>query len=288
MQTGNLPVCSLALFDDALQHFWISDIKGLVENFPFLENPHKNTYYSILIIDQAKGQVVIDNDKIILDAAKIIILKPSCINSINIDNHASGKIICFTEDFFSLRYNSNVLRQFSFLNREAKVSFRLTRPRFQHIDTIIQLLQEEYDMHNSQTKKVIRSYLNIFLFELDRIYNPHPTVKSRNPSQEKIQEFERLVEKNFNTKKLPSSYAELLNISTNYLNKLCKKETGLTAGDIIRKHIIIEAQRLLHYTHYNINEIADKLGFDNTSYFVTIFKKHTQQTPEQFRKNQNL
>src|SRR5690554_7006598 len=86
---------------------------------------------------------------------------------------------------------------------------------------------------------------------------------------------------------MPSAYADLLNISPNYLNKICKEETGRTAGDLIRKRITIEAQRLLHYTNYTVNEIADQLGFENSSYFVTFFKKHTRTTPDKFRKNRS-
>lgn len=153
---------------------------------------------------------------------------------------------------------------------------------------LLKLLAEEYKLHKRETKKVLRSYLNIILFELERCYNPVGLVKPRNIKQEKVQEFERLIDKHFEVKKLPSSYAELLHVSANYLNKICKEETGQTAGELIRKRITIEAQRLLHYTNYSINEIADKLGFENPSYFITFFKKQTGSTPEQFRKNPAL
>lgn len=288
MQNRNVPLCNLELFSGGSAHFWMKDLEGIVEDFPFLEHPHKNDFFSILIINDAKGEIVVDTEKINLSTARIIIIKPRCVNHIDLKNESSGKIICFTEEFFSLRYNSNVLNQFSFLERDAIISFRITNENRGRFDTLIKLLQEEYRLHEATTEKVLRSYLNIFLFEIERIYGPYIGIKNRNSSQEKIVEFEKLVEKNFATKKLPSSYAKLLNVSTNYLNKLCRKETGLTAGDIIRKHIIIEAQRHLYYTHLSINEIAHLLGFENTSYFVTTFKKHTLLTPEQFRKNQNL
>jgi len=87
---------------------------------------------------------------------------------------------------------------------------------------------------------------------------------------------------------MPSFYADKLNVTANYLNKICKREVGKTAGDMIRKRIIIEAQRYLHYTNLTINEIAFDLGFENASYFITFFKKQTYFTPEQFRKNANL
>lgn len=287
MQTTDMTVCNIGLFGDGVKHFWLDELSGLLEKFPELEFPHKQDFYILLIVDEAEGEIVIDNHKIRLDRAKSIIIKPRCINSIDINRKAKGTIICFTEDFFSLRYNNNILYQFSFLKREAKPYIRLTNEQKSKWDILIKLLSEEYHLKKRETKKVLRSYLNIVLFELERLYNPVGFSKAKNLKQEKVNEFEQLIDQHFDTKKLPSAYAELLHLSPNYLNKICKEETGQTAGDLIRKRITIEAQRLLHYTNYNINEIADKLGFENTSYFVTFFKKQTETTPEQFRKNQS-
>ncbi len=287
MQTGTFPVCELDLFDEKLKHFWVSDLNGLTQLFPFLKSPHKNTFFTLLIIDTAQGEIIIDNEKIDITNAKIFIIKPRCINNIHINNSAIGKIILFSEDFFSLRYNNNILSQFSFLERDATPEFRLSVYEHNRIQLILQLLHEEYLQKKSETQKVLRSYLNIFLFELERIFCPIEIEKNRNQKKDKIKQFEKLVEQNFVTKKRPSCYADLLNISTNYLNKLCKEQTGRTAGDIIRKYTFIEAQRLLYYTNYSVNEIADKLGFGTTSYFISFFKKEMGITPEQFRKSKN-
>lgn len=286
MHATELTVCNIGLFGDGVRHFWLNDLSGLLEKFPDLEFPHKQDFYTLVIVEEAEGEIIIDNYKIRLDKAKAIIIKPRCINSIYINRKAKGTIICFTEGFFSLRYNNNILYQFSFLQREAKSYIRLTNEQQSKWDILIKLLSEEYSLKKRETKKVLRSYLNIVLFELERLHNPSGFVKRKNLKQEKVHEFEQLIDKHFETKKLPSTYAELLHVSPNYLNKICKEETGQTAGDLIRKRITIEAQRLLHYTNYNINEIAEKLGFENTSYFVTFFKKQTETTPEQFRKNQ--
>jgi len=107
---------------------------------------------------------------------------------------------------------------------------------------------------------------------------------SKNLKKEKLHKFEGLIDKHFRDEKLPSFYADLLSISTNYLNKICREENGQTAGEIIRRRITIEGQRLLHYTNCSVNEIAGQLGFENVSYFVTFFRKQTNLTPEQFRK----
>ncbi len=286
IQTTEIVVCDIALFGSDLKHFYLHNLTGLLEQFPILEFPHKQSFYTLLIVEDADGELIIDNHKIRLDASKVIIIKPRCVNSININRKAKGKMICFTENFFSLRYNNNILHQFSFLHNDAKTYIRLNNEGKNRWDVLIQLLYEEYSSKKRESQNVLRSYLNILLFEFERLYNPIGNIKPHNLKQEKIHEFEQLIEKYFLIKKLPSEYAEMLNISPNYLNKICKEETGCTAGDLIRKRIIIEAQRLLHYTNYSIKEIADKLGFENTSYFVTFFKKQTEITPEKFRKNQ--
>ncbi len=287
MQAIELAVCNIGLFGDGVRYFWLNELSGLLEQFPNLEFPHKQDFYTLIIVEEAEGAIVIDNHRIRLDRSKAIIIKPRCINSIDINRKANGKIICFTEDFFSLRYNNNILYQFSFLQREAKPYIRLKNEQKARWDILLKLFSEEYNLKKRETQKILRSYLNIVLFELERLYNPTGFTKTKNLKQEKVHEFEQLIDKHFETKKMPSAYAELLYVSPNYLNKICKEETGQTAGDLIRKRITIEAQRLLHYTNYSVNEIADKLGFENTSYFVTFFKKQTEATPEQFRKNQN-
>jgi AraC-like DNA-binding protein len=87
---------------------------------------------------------------------------------------------------------------------------------------------------------------------------------------------------------MPSFYAEKLHVTVNYLNKICKSEASKTAGDIVRKRITIEAQRLLHYTNLSVNEIAHDLGFENVSYFITFFKKQTLSRPSNSGKRQAI
>jgi AraC-like DNA-binding protein len=171
------------------------------------------------------------------------------------------------------------------LQRDAQPYIRLSDEQKAHFDSLINFLELEYLNQKRDSKKVLRSYLNIFLVELDRISPPSGLLSIRSLQSEKIQQYEALIEKHFLTKRLPSQYAELLNVSPNYLNKICKEVTGQTAGDLIRKRIVIEAQRELHYTNLSVKEIADKLGFENASYFVTFFKKNTGSTPENFRKS---
>lgn len=285
MRAPESAVRGMNLFGEDIRHFWTDDLSGLLEKFPHLKLPRTQEFYTLIFVEEAEGEIIIDNQKIGTDRAKVIIMTPRRVNSININKQAKGNILCFTADFFSLQYNENGLNQFSFLHQELKPYIRLTNEQKERWDVLARMLSEEFKLRKEKNAKVLRSYLNILLFELERLYNPLGAfVRVQGLKQEKLYQFEMLIDKYFETKKRPSAYADLLHISPNYLNKICKEETGKTAGDFIRKRIAMKAQRLLLYSNDTVNEIADSLGFESVSYFVTFFKKNTGLSPEQYRK----
>jgi AraC-like DNA-binding protein len=59
---------------------------------------------------------------------------------------------------------------------------------------------------------------------------------------------------------------------------------GISAGEVIRNRVLLEAKRLLINLDLNIAEIGYRLNFNDNSYFTKFFKKYTGQLPEEFRK----
>ena len=45
-----------------------------------------------------------------------------------------------------------------------------------------------------------------------------------------------------------------------------------------------EAKKLLAHSRLSISIIASKIGYDNFSHFSKMFKKVTNQTPQEYRK----
>lgn len=284
MQTRCLMACSIGFFDGNIGDFCICELYGIIERFPKLCLPHTQDFYSIIYIEKASGSVVIDEFTVSADSKQILFIKPGSVSSIKIDDNAKGKIICFTEDFFALRYNNNVLNEFSYIKDHTIPSIIFKESQHKRWLQIMDLLYEEYIYYAKHTKKVLRSYLNIILFEIERSYRPEKVIERNTLGKSRIFAFQKLIETHYKSKKNPSEYAFLLNITTNHLNKICKREAGKTAGTFIRNHLCIEAQRLLYHTNYSISEIALELGFKNVSYFSTFFKNQTRNTPEEYRR----
>lgn len=99
--------------------------------------------------------------------------------------------------------------------------------------------------------------------------------------------FKTALELNFATIKSPNAYAEILNISTPYLNECIKTATGYSVSHHIQQRVVLEAKRLLYHSDKSIKEIAADLGYDDYSYFTRLFSKIVQMTPLAFR-NKNL
>ncbi|MBL3655475.1 helix-turn-helix domain-containing protein [Fulvivirga sediminis] len=100
-----------------------------------------------------------------------------------------------------------------------------------------------------------------------------------------LDEFIELIESHIHEHKQVSYYADRLHLSNYQLNHITKKMLNKTASEIINEHIILEAKKYLITTPMQVNEIAYLLGYQDPSYFIRFFKKHTHHSPEMFRKN---
>ncbi|HHV10870.1 MAG TPA: response regulator [Clostridiales bacterium] len=92
----------------------------------------------------------------------------------------------------------------------------------------------------------------------------------------------------------PISLQELANqqlfMNTSYLSRLFKVTTGHTFSQYLVAFRMEKAMDLLENSTLNINEIAEHVGFNDTSHFIQCFRKHFHTTPKEYRiqTHQNL
>jgi AraC-like DNA-binding protein len=79
--------------------------------------------------------------------------------------------------------------------------------------------------------------------------------------------------------------SESLNVHPTYLSReFSKYFDDLSFGDYIRKLRIEKAVQLLNEADHSLAEIAYLTGFSDQSHFTRIFKKHTGESPSEYRK----
>lgn len=77
--------------------------------------------------------------------------------------------------------------------------------------------------------------------------------------------------------------ADMLGISSSYLSRLFKKETGTSLQDFINEVRVEKAANLLIYSEETLPGIAEYVNFPSQSYFGKIFKQKMKMTPKQYR-----
>lgn len=79
--------------------------------------------------------------------------------------------------------------------------------------------------------------------------------------------------------------ADDLHISSAHLSRLLKEELGNSFIHVLTSIRIRHAMTLLDTTTYTINEVSQRVGYDNQHYFSTSFKKNIGLSPIQYRQN---
>jgi len=90
---------------------------------------------------------------------------------------------------------------------------------------------------------------------------------------------------NLHTKITLDKLAETVNLSPAYLSRLFHKEVGMTISEYIMMKRIQAAENMLKFSEYSSLEISNYLCFSSESHFIHLFKKHTGETPKNYRKN---
>ena len=77
--------------------------------------------------------------------------------------------------------------------------------------------------------------------------------------------------------------SEQFYMNPSYISQLFRKEVGETLTGYIARLRIQHAQELLNGDGDTIQEIAEKIGYQDYFYFTRLFKKMTGKTPTQYR-----
>ena len=83
----------------------------------------------------------------------------------------------------------------------------------------------------------------------------------------------------------PESLADYVKISPNYLRSIFKEIQNQSLSNYINEYRFEKAKHLLESTHLSVNDICEKIGFVNTNYFYTSFKKYHGVSPTEWRNN---
>jgi AraC family transcriptional regulator, transcriptional activator of pobA len=265
--------------------FYINSLSGHIKKNTFLSWPYRHDFYIIIYFTVGFGHIIIDFIEYPIEPGSIFFMSPGQVHSYELIPGSDGTILFFSGELLDGYYSQKRLSVFSFLKENA---LHLQIEKYSEVEQSIKFILsgmiKEKQNSRIESTELIKDYLDILIIKLLRLLpeeNQSTTAKGINWQ---LREFEKLIDKHFLEHHPPAFYADKIHITTKYLNQLCKKYLVKTTTQIIHERLALEAKRLLTHEHLNSNQVANRLNFEDHSYFTRFFKKVTGSTPGQFKK----
>lgn len=263
--------------------FYANYVNSHVKGHHFTNLPHKHDFYLIILFTKGSGKHEIDFERYDVEPGTLFILKPGEMHYWELSDDVDGYVFFHSREFYDKRYVTSNLKDFEFYSSFQNSPF--IKVDDEHLISLEKLMLElvlENQKNELLKWEKIHSLITLVYINISRQYKPTHKVKSAIYLQN-VRKFEDIIETNFKTIKFASQYAALLNITEKHLNRITKKCFNKTSTQLISERVLLEAKRMLMHSEYNVTQISEELGFNETSYFIRFFKKQTGVTPLNFQ-----
>ncbi len=284
-----IPIYDICSLTPKREDLLISRFAPYLKSHRNLHLAHKHSFYHLVYFTKGDGSQTIDFQQVPVKPNQIYFMIPGQVHNWAFKGDVDGYIINFSVPFFqSFLLKANYLEELPFFAGIVNDAIIDIPTELQNkLSGLFEELIAETEEPKALEMDMVRALMLQIFISAARLglHSDNAVVPSYNYTL--MRSFQKLIEKNYATIKLPKQYAELLYITPNHLNALCNDVLGISAGEVIRNRIALEAKRLLINNEMSISEIAGQLNFADNSYFTKFFKKQVGQTPEEFRKTTN-
>lgn len=275
----NMGASSAATPADSFAIRTISEVTGGAE---MVQHAHRHNFFYMLVVANGSGEHTIDFTSYKITPHTLFFMRPGQVHQLRMDAGSTGYLIQFERPFyFPQDKGCNHL-----LQKAASVNYYpLQEALFTEINALLTAVCEEATRRREGYRELILAHLSVLFTRLIRGAEVKYEGSSNLYIQQRMQEFQELLEKHAPFKKAVADYAAMMHLSVYQLNTIAKQMQGKTSSQVINEYVVLEAKRRLLSTGETVARIATTLGYDDPSYFIRFFKRHTGYAPEAFRRN---
>ncbi|MBI5370786.1 MAG: AraC family transcriptional regulator [Sphingobacteriales bacterium] len=264
-------------------------LEKLVKNYrDQLVSPHRTDFYHIFLLGDCSPVHLVDFNPVKTEPYSLLFVDKDRVQQFDPQLKYSGCLLLFTDDFFSATAADT-----HFLKRSILFNGLVDQPAFgvgaisfrQYVDICQQITKEQEVPADPSTPAILRNWLHNFLLLAEREKRKQGFSgfkKSRDLDYMLL--FRTLLETGFTRNKSVGFYADSLHISEKRLGQASTKILGKHPKEMIDDRVLLEAKRMLVYSHQSAKEIGFALGFEEPTNFIKYFRRHTGLTPLAFRK----
>ncbi|WP_461206158.1 response regulator transcription factor [Clostridium sp. DL1XJH146] len=131
----------------------------------------------------------------------------------------------------------------------------------------------------------LSDFLNTYLYEKTDTEEISDLLdKDNKPEDKHIASAKEYVKNNFDQKIYLNDIAEYVGFSPYYFSRLFKKQTGMNLSEYINRFRIQKSKEFMVNTDLSLKEISENSGYEDFSYFSTVFQRYENCLPSKYRK----
>lgn len=262
-----------------------------IENLPFTllyithseyekswhSTPHTHHFTELFYIVSGVGSFVLPDREIPVKENDLVVINPNVEHTEKSNEHDSLEYIALGIQglAFSLVPDETVIPVglFTYQGDRQEILFHLNKLLIE-----VQKQEEAYEL-------VCQNIINILIIKLKRAKNI--TVESHDAQNlnQTVAIVKHYIHQNFHSYITLNMLAEIGNINKYYLSHRFKEDVGMSPIEYLIKTRIDNAKTLLETTDFTISVISESNGFSSQSLFAQTFRRHTNQSPSNYRKS---
>lgn len=252
--------------------------------------PHTHDFLELAYVTKGSAVHFVGSKKMIISKGDYFIIDYYGVHSYySMDNKPFQIINClFRPELIdkSMKYCRSfhtLLNHYLIKMNAANLSINPSNSLFHDFDgkiyNYLKSLLKEYAEKQAGFNEIMRCTL------IELIISTMRTIKKTDTDGDNITKFiASYIKENYMKKITLTEIAKELQYSVPYLSNKFKSDFGIGFCDYLEKLRIDEACRLLSNTNRTVGDISESVGYIDTDFFYSVFKKLTGKTPGQFRR----
>lgn len=246
---------------------------------------HTHEFFEIFLVIEGEIRHTVNDQQEILRTGSMAFIRPDDAHYYQPIAHQSCELINLAiahraiEELFS--YLGRGFRSEQMLTLPLPPTVSLTQGVKQQVQRKLEQLHQ-ISVANSDTKQTA---LRMLLFELVTQYFPLAIGPANHQMPQWLQVVCAEMQRPKNLVGGAAQMALLSGVSPEHLTRTMRKHLGETPTSYINHQRMTVAANMLMTTDRPIVDIAAEVGIESLSHFYTLFKKHHNQTPRRFRKD---
>jgi len=248
---------------------------------------HLHSNYEIIIVNKSPYYCVLNKAELTLNSGEFLIVKPGDYHQDHLYDGQFHYVLHFRLKSGISGDQQNV----KLFTENVRPKQQTGRQDIKSSKLFFQQLEYELSLGDTYSNHIQDTLLDTFFWQIIRrlsrdVLSEHflGVTQRRNFQQHLYQIFEKYCSKGLSVAEM----SRYMGMSKRSLGYYCTDYLGVSPARALAAYRITKAEELLTETTLSIQEISNKLGFDNPFHFSRVFKRFSKKSPKNYRANLGL